>query len=78
MISKNQLILIRETKEIKNTMYFETSKKISSIYNLKENDLTLEINITTISIERTKNEIKIIYLVDDSKNKYEYYLTWDN
>jgi hypothetical protein len=59
-------------------MYFNYLKTIPSLYTIKENDLTLEIDITTIDIDITDNEIKIIYLVNDSKNKYKYYLTWKN
>ena len=68
------LILIRENTEILNVIYFDVKKKISSSYLLKKEDFNIEIDITTISIEKGQNYIKILYLVNDSNNKYEYYL----
>lgn len=55
-------------------MYFENSKTIPANYTLKDKDITFDIDITTISLDITNNEIKIIYLVNDSNNKYEYYI----
>ena len=53
-------------------MYFETKKVISSIYTLKENNITINIDILTNKIELNKKNIKILYTVIDSDIEYEY------
>ena len=58
--------------EIINTIFFEKDKTISSTYNIKEFNHTVEIDITTLHIKVTEKEISVIYLVNDSDNKYEY------
>lgn len=55
-------------------MYFEKSKTISSTYTIKKEELTFDIDITTLSLTINDNEIKLNYLVTDSNNKYEYYI----
>lgn len=55
-------------------MYFEKSKTISSTYTIKKEEITLDIDITTLSLTINDNEIKLNYLVTDSNNKYEYYI----
>ena len=53
---------------------FEKSKTIPSTYVVKAQDISLEIDITTLEIIVTETSIKVVYLVNDSENKYEYYL----
>ena len=77
-ISSNKLILIRENKDIISTMYFEINKTKNSIYTLKEKNITIDIKITTNVIEITDTSIKINYLVNDSENKFEYYIGWSD
>ena len=72
ILSPNKLILLRENNEIKSILYFENNKCISSLYTIKENNLTLEIDIKTQSIVMNDNNINIIYVVKDSNNEYEY------
>lgn len=55
-------------------MYFEKSKTISSTYTIKKEELTFDIDITTLSLTINDNEIKLNYQVTDSNNKYEYYI----
>lgn len=55
-------------------MFFEKSKTISSTYTIKKEELTFDIDITTLSLTINDNEIKLNYLVTDSNNKYEYYI----
>ena len=55
-------------------MYFEKSKSISSTYTIKKEELTFDIDITTLSLTINDNEIKLNYQVTDSNNKYEYYI----
>ena len=74
IISPNKIILTRTTNEIDSTLYFESNKTHQAIYVIKENDLSLEINIRTNNIEITDKYIKITYTVIDSNNDYEYYI----
>lgn len=73
-LSPMKLILNRNTKEINCTYYFELNKVIPTIYYLKEQNLTLEIDIRTTKIELNDNYIKINYTVIDSDTNYEYYI----
>lgn len=68
----NKLILIRENDEFKNILIFDLNKETISEYLLKENDLTIELNIKTNLVEIEDNYIKVRYLVIDSDNEYEY------
>ncbi len=68
----NKLILIRENNEFKNILIFDLNKETISEYSLKENDLTIELNIKTNLVEIEDNYIKVRYLVIDSDNEYEY------
>ena len=76
LLSDKKIALERETTQTKNTIYFEQSKRIPSIYTLKENDFDINIDITTKYIENGKNSIKIIYLVNESNNEYEYFIKY--
>ena len=76
LLSNKKIILERETNQTKNAIYFEHSKRIPSVYTLKENDLDINIDITTKFIEITTNSIKIIYLVNESNNEYEYFIKY--
>lgn len=68
----NKIILIRENDEFKNILIFDLNKETISEYLLKENDLTIELNIKTSLVEIEDNYIKVRYLVIDSDNEYEY------
>lgn len=59
-------------------MYFEKNKSISAIYTLKMNNISLDINITTLSLEIKDDYIAVKYLVTDSENEYEYYIGWSD
>ena len=69
---EDKLILIRENDEFKNILIFDLNKETISEYLLKENDLTIELNIKTSLVEIEDNYIKVRYLVIDSDNEYEY------
>ncbi len=69
---EDKLILIRENDEFKNILIFDINKETISEYLLKENDLTIELNIKTNLVEIDDNYIKVRYLVIDSDNEYEY------
>ena len=72
IISPKKLILNRKTKDIENTFYFEENKTIPSIYYMKEQGISLEIEIKTKKIEIMENQIIILYTVVDSDIDYEY------
>lgn len=72
IITPNKIIMNRNNDEIEQTMYFEKNKTISSIYTLKENNITINIDVLTNEIELTKNSIKILYTIIDSNISYEY------
>lgn len=74
IISPTKLILNRSNNEIDSTIYFELNKTISSIYTIKENSISIEIDIKTIALDISDNHLKIIYNVVDSNTKYEYYI----
>ena len=61
IINSHKIVLNRNTSEIESTMYFEENKKTPSLYILKENNITLEIDILTKKIEINDNNIKILY-----------------
>lgn len=74
IISPTKLILNRTTDKIDSTLYFETNKILTSDYIIKENSLSLGIDIRTNKLELNNNYIKITYTVIDSNNDYEYYI----
>ena len=72
IIAPNKIIMNRNNNEIEQTMYFEKNKTVSSIYTLKENNITINIDVLTNEIELTENSIKILYTIIDSNISYEY------
>lgn len=72
IINSKMIILNRNNDEIESTMYFEENKKISSLYTMKENNISIDIDILTNKLEIKKNFIKITYTVIDSNTVYEY------
>ena len=72
IIAPNKIIMNRNNNEIEQTMYFEKNKTVSSIYTLKENNITINIDVLTNKIELTENSIKILYTIIDSNISYEY------
>ena len=74
IISPTKLILKRSTKEIDSIIYFEENKILPSDYSLKDNNLSLNIDIRTDKINLNNEFIKISYTVIDSNNNYEYYI----
>ena len=71
-ITNKELILFRENAEFKNVLSFIENKKTLNEYYVKENGLSLEINILTNKLDVSNNFIDIIYLVEDSNVEYEY------
>ena len=72
IINSRKVVLNRTNNEIESTMYFEKNKKVSCLYTLKANNLTLEIDILTNKLEIKENNLKILYTIDNSNVVYEY------
>ena len=72
IINNKKVILNRNNNEIESTMYFEENKQLPSLYTLKDNNITIDIDILTNNIEITNNKIKILYTIIDSNIVYEY------
>ncbi len=72
ILSTNKVILQRNAPEIASAMTFELGKTTTSLYNIKESNITLEINIQTKYLEVLENKIEIHYLVIDSNTEYQY------
>lgn len=74
IISPTKLILNRGTSELDSVIYFEENKILPAIFTVKENNLSLNIDIRTNKVEINDNCVKISYTVIDSDNNYEYYI----
>lgn len=72
IVSPKKLILNRKNTAIDCTFYFEENKVIPAIYIIRENNISLEINIKTNYLKITNNNIIIKYTVIDSNEEYEY------
>ena len=55
-------------------MIFILNKKTLIDYQIKDNNIFLEIEMLTKKIEVTDKFLKIEYLITDSNNEYEYYI----
>ena len=62
----------RKNDLINSTLIFEENLKSSSIDYIKEEDITLEINIKTNKINLSNNTIDITYTIIDSNTDYQY------
>ena len=72
IVSPKELILNRKNTEIESTIYFEENMTKPSVYYIKEQNISLEIQIKTKKIEVSEYLIKILYKVIDSDINYEY------
>lgn len=70
-ISNNNIIMNREGKDFISNMSFQENKKNYSSYILKENNLSLEIEILTKKVIIKNNLIIVNYFVIDSETDYE-------
>lgn len=75
--NKNKVILLKENNDSKCEFVFINNKKSIIEYFVKENNLTLEIEIKTTNIEINDNNILINYLVIDNNNEYEIDIEWE-
>ena len=71
-VKEKEIILIRENNEIKNILTFSKNRSILSEYIIKENNLSVYIEIETIDYIIEEKLIYIKYKVTDSNCIYEY------
>lgn len=72
ILSADKLVIERNNDLITSTLIFEKGKKTSSLYRIKEEDITLEINIKTKYLKISDNLIDIAYTIIDSNTDYQY------
>ena len=72
IINKNNIELIRENDIFKNILSFQLNKTTNNEYYIKENNISVYINIITNEINIYENEIIIKYKVLDSNTEYIY------
>lgn len=72
ILSEDKLVIERNNDLITSTLIFEKGKKTSSLYRIKEEDITLEINIKTKYLKISDNLIDIAYTIIDSNTDYQY------
>lgn len=74
IITPKKLILKRSTPQMESTIYFEENKTLKSLYNIKDKNISLKIEIKTKKIKITNKKIEILYTVIDSNTNYKYYI----
>ena len=74
---EKEIILIRESEEFKNILTFSENRSILSEYIIKENDLSVYIEIKTLNINKTDKELCIKYEIIDTNIIYEYKITME-
>lgn len=72
IIKENELLLTRENSEIKQIIIFKVNKKTISEYYIKDMSVSLEFNIYTRELIIENNHIHIKYLIEDTKEEFEY------
>lgn len=72
ILSNDKVIIQRNNDLINSTLIFEKGKKSSSFYQIKKEDITLEINLKTKYLKISDNLIDIAYTIIDSNTDYQY------
>lgn len=72
LFKENEVFLIRETNIFKNILTFSKNRSILSQYTIKENDLSMYINVKTLELKYTEFELYVKYEILDSNTIYEY------
>lgn len=70
-VMKDKVNLIRENHEFRNELIFIENQNTESIYEIKENNYIINLNIYTNKIIKENNCIKIVYTVENNE-QYEY------
>jgi len=77
LFKEKELILLRETNEFKNILTFSKNRSILSEYIIKENNISIDIEVKTIDLLYNDNEIYIKYKITDSNTIYEYKISME-
>lgn len=72
ILSNDKVIIQRNNDLINSTLIFEKGKNSSSFYQIKKEDITLEINLKTKYLKISDNLIDIAYTIIDSNTDYQY------
>jgi len=79
IISKEkEIILIRENKDFKNILTFSQNRSILSEYIIKENNLSVYIEVETLELNKKEYELCIKYKIINSNIIYEYKITMED
>lgn len=70
-LNKDNIIMNRESDDFISNMYFKENNKSYSNYLVKENNLSLDIEVLTKALKIRNNLILINYYVIDSETDYE-------
>lgn len=78
LYKENEIVLVRENKDFKNILTFSKNRSILSEYIIKENNLSLYIEVETLEIIKENNELCITYKIVDSDIIYKYKITMED
>lgn len=71
-INNNEIILLRENKDMKNILTFSKNRSILSEYIIKSNNIQVDILVETIDLLIEEDLIYVQYKIPDSNCVYEY------
>lgn len=78
LIKEKKVILIRESNGFKNILTFSENRSILSEYIVKENNISIYIEIETLELNYNENEIYVKYKIPDSNTIYEYKIVMED
>lgn len=78
LYKEKEIILIRENKEFKNILTFSKNRSILSEYIIKDNNLSIFIEVKTLELIKNDKELYIKYEIVDSNIIYEYKITLED
>ena len=71
-INNNEIILLRENKDMKNILTFSKNRSILSEYIIKSNNIQVDILVETLDLLIEEDLIYVQYKIPDSNCVYEY------
>lgn len=78
IINQNKLILTRENKEMMHNFIFDKNHHTLSTYTLKENMISVDIEVIVDLLDIKEEEIKVRYKIPDTQTLYEYKIEMRN
>ena len=70
LFKEKDILLLRETNEFKNILTFSKNRSILSEYIIKENNISIDIEVETLDLIHEENELYIKYKIVDSNIIY--------